>query len=306
MNLIFIKKFLILLLFIFFIYIGISILVTNIAFNVSKISPIKNPQDYSLQYETVNFKSAGNEKINIEGWWIPSTENNKVIIWSHGLRSEKSGGDKLELIKNINKLGYSVLTIDLRSHGDSTDGKFGFGIIEKNDIKGAINFLFKEKGITEVGLSGVSYGAVTSIAASIDSKDSNIVGIFADTPYYNPLELLTKEVTRKTPIPKSISSTLKFGIINSGKLFFDLDMNKIPKLIARLEMVKFPIIIIGCKRDQTVPISHQERVFKYSPAGSKLYKFKNCHKHGEIYESNSEYYIKIFDEYFTLMLSKDF
>ena len=65
LNLISIKKILILLLIILFIYIGISILVTNIAFNVSKISPIKNPQDYSLQYETVNFKSAGNEKINM-------------------------------------------------------------------------------------------------------------------------------------------------------------------------------------------------------------------------------------------------
>ena len=182
---------------ILFIYIGISILVTNIAFNVSKISAIKNPQDYSLQYETVNFKSAGNEKINIEGWWIPSTENNKVIIWSHGLRSEKSGGDKLELIKNINRLGYSVLTIDLRSHGNSSDGKFGFGIIEKNDIAGAINFLAREKGIKEVGLSGISYGAVTSIATLIDSENSRIVGVFADTPYSVSYTHLTLPTNRE-------------------------------------------------------------------------------------------------------------
>ena len=139
--------------------------------SINFFPPNKNTGEYILLLKLKSNPNNKGEKINIEGWWIPSTENNKVIIWSHGLRSEKSGGDKLELIKNINRLGYSVLTIDLRSHGDSTDGKFGFGIIEKNDIKGAINFLFKEKGITEVGLSGVSYGAVTSIAASIDSSN---------------------------------------------------------------------------------------------------------------------------------------
>ena len=41
-------------------------------------------------------------------------------------------------------------------------------------------------------------------------------------------------------------------------------------------MVEFPIIIIGCEKDKTVPLSHQERVFNNSPEGSKLYKFKNC------------------------------
>ena len=46
--------------------------------------------------------------------------------------SERSGGEgKLNMMKDIYELGYSILTFDLRGHGNSGDAPLGLGIREK-------------------------------------------------------------------------------------------------------------------------------------------------------------------------------
>ena len=48
------------------------------------------------------------------------------------------------MIKEINELGYSVLTFDLRGHGESGEAPLGLGVREKEDVYGAIKFLSNE------------------------------------------------------------------------------------------------------------------------------------------------------------------
>ena len=109
-----------------------------------------------------------------------------------------------------------MLTFDLRGHGESGEAPLGLGVREKEDVYGAIKFLSNEKDIKKIGLWGISYGAVTVIDAGINEPnlDAEIVGIMADTPYFSVLELLTKEVADRTPIPKFVADILKFGILS--------------------------------------------------------------------------------------------
>ena len=83
--------------------------------------------------------------------WIKSEKNIGTIIWVHGLDSERSGGEgKLEMIKEIHDLGYSILSFDLRGHGNSSDAPLGLGIREKNDIYGAIKYLNKNHDVKKL------------------------------------------------------------------------------------------------------------------------------------------------------------
>ena len=203
-------------------YIGLSLYITDLAYAAERKIPEESPSDYLLYYENVSFKSISKNDIDLNGWWIPSDKKDVAIVWIHGLDSERSGGEgKLEMIKEINELGYSVLTFDLRGHGESGEAPLGLGVREKEDVYGAIKFLSNEKDIKKIGLWGISYGAVTVIDAGINEPnlDAEIVGIMADTPYFSVLELLTKEVADRTPIPKFVADILKFGIIQSGKYF---------------------------------------------------------------------------------------
>ena len=235
------------------IYIGLSLYITDLAYAAERKTPEETPPDYSLTYEDVSFKSYSEDDIELKGWWIPSDKKDVAIVWIHGLDSERSGGEgKLEMFKEINEMGYSLLTFDLRGHGESGAAPLGLGIREKEDVYGAIEFLSNEKNIKKVGLWGISYGAVTVIDAGINAPDldAEIVGIMADTPYFSVLELLTKEVADRTPIPKFIADILKFGIIQSGKMLQGMNINDVPESMANNNKINFVCRLEDKSQDQ--------------------------------------------------------
>ena len=203
------------------------------------------------------------------------------------------------MMKEIHDLGYSVLSFDLRGHGNSSDAQLGLGIREKNDIYGAIKYLNKSHDVKKIGLYGISYGGVAVIDAAVNynNDDVEIVGIFSDTPYFSVTELLTKEVSDRTPIPHFISKLLKFGIIQSGELFQNMNIEDVEESMKRVSEIKFPVIIISCKNDERVPVSHPERVYSYSK-NSKYVAFDYCEDHGEAYETNKEKFMEEFKSLF--------
>jgi len=282
------------------IYIFLSMYITNLAFQPKRNIFEETPDLYSLNYKDISFKSYDSKDIDLNGWWIENEKNIGTIIWVHGLDSERSGGEgKLEMMKEIHNLGYSILTFDLRGHGNSGDAPLGLGIREKNDIYGAIRYLNTNHNVDKVGLYGISYGAVAVIDAAINhnNEEVNIVGVFADTPYFSVTELLTKEVSDRTPIPHFISKLLKFGIIQSGELFQNMNIEDVEISMKNINKIEYPLIITSCKNDERVPISHPERVYSYAN-NSKYVPFDYCEDHGEAFETNKEEFIKEFKNYF--------
>ena len=282
------------------VYTILSMYITNIAFQPARNNFEETPDLYSLNYTNVSFKSEDSKDIDLNGWWIKSEKNIGTIIWVHGLDSERSGGEgKLEMIKEIHDLGYSILSFDLRGHGNSSDAPLGLGIREKNDIYGAIKYLYNNHDVKKVGLYGISYGGVAVLDAAINYNydEVEIIGIFSDTPYFSVTELLTKEVSDRTPIPHFMSKLLKFGIIQSGELFQNMNIEDVEESMKRVSEIKFPVIIISCKNDERVPISHPERVYSYSK-NSKYVAFDYCEDHGEAYETNKEKFMQEFENYF--------
>ena len=70
----------------------------------------------------------------------PSLANNKdkTILLLHGLRSQKDDEYILNFIREFHKLGFSIIAIDFRNHGDSSKGDFTFGVDEINDVYNTI------------------------------------------------------------------------------------------------------------------------------------------------------------------------
>ncbi len=282
------------------IYIFLSMYITNLAFQPKRNNFEETPDLYSLNYKDISFKSYDSKDIDLNGWWIENEKNIGTIIWVHGLDSERSGGEgKLEMMKEIYNLGYSILTFDLRGHGNSGDAPLGLGIREKNDIYGAIEYLNNNHNIDKVGLYGISYGAVAVIDAAINFNDDDvdIVGIFADTPYFSITELLTKEVSDRTPIPHFISKLLKFGIIQSGEFLQNMNIEDVEESMKNISNIQYPLIIVSCENDERVPVSHPERVHSFAK-NSKYVSFEYCEDHGEAFETNKEEFIYEFKNYF--------
>jgi len=143
----------------------------------------KNPKDYGMDYEDVEFKTEDN--VNIRGWLIPGTSQ-KLIILTHVAGLTKYGStesykhltklyDKeiefLKTTKNLHNKGYWVLLFDFRNHGESgsdpNKGMAGVGLDEYKDVIAAMEFIKNRNDIKDLDIGFVSFcmGANSTIVA---------------------------------------------------------------------------------------------------------------------------------------------
>ena len=288
------------------IYIFLSIFTSIQAFKINGSDSELNPNFYNIYFEDIEFKNENST--TLRGWWIDG-ETKKTIILLHGLRSNMSNKFYVDLIKEFHNLGFSILAFDFRNHGKSDSGKFTFGVDEINDIKAAMKYANENKNINNFGIWGFSYGATTSSIFNLSNKKINekfnVVGIVADTPFFDPLEVLVDEVTKRTPLNSFLSSLLEPGIIFSSKVFYDLDLGEIKYIFDSEQASKFPSLVIGCDNDKTVPVSHPKRVNKALGKYSKYIEYKNCSNHGDAFIYNKNKYIEDINNFFKIKFENE-
>lgn len=303
---IFYKLFSIFIITIISLYIFLSIFTSIQAFKINDSNSELNPNFYNINFEEIKFKNENST--TLRGWWIDG-ETERTIILLHGLRSNMGNKFYIDLIKEFHNLGFSILTFDFRNHGKSDSGKFTFGVNEINDIKAAMKYANENKNINNFGIWGFSYGATSSLIFNLTNKGMNekfnVVGIVADTPYFDPLEVLVDEVTKRTPLNSFLSRLLEPGIIFSTKVFYDLDLSEIKYIFDSKQTAKSPSLIIGCDNDKTVPVSHPKRVNQALGKNSQYLEFKNCSSHGDAFIYNKNKYIEEIYNFFKIKFENE-
>lgn len=135
------------------------------------------PASFNLEYRDVRFPSreAG---IEISGWWIPRAGSSKAIVLVHGRgenRTTEFYDHFLDLGAELNTFqgrGFNVLMIDLRAHGLSGGVDSAWGIGERRDVEGAVDWI-KGQGFqrASIGALGASLGATSCVYATADDPD---------------------------------------------------------------------------------------------------------------------------------------
>jgi hypothetical protein len=138
----------------------------------------KNEDSLLLPHEFVSFKTE--DSLKLEAWYLDSQKDDTVkphigtVIMFHGHGSCKSA-----IIKEASafyEMGWDVLMVDFRAHGNSDGNICTIGYNESKDVKAAYDFIHskKEKNIV---LWGISLGASTILKAMNDYtiKPSKII-----------------------------------------------------------------------------------------------------------------------------------
>ena len=125
---------------------------------------VSTPKNIGLDFQDVEFVTE--DDIKLHGWFIPSEDAEKTILFFHGNAGNIS--HRLESIDIFNRLGLNVFIIDYRGYGQS-EGK----ITEKGsyrDAEAAWQYLVDTRGVEEsqIIVFGRSLGA--SIAAWLAGK----------------------------------------------------------------------------------------------------------------------------------------
>lgn len=132
---------------------------------------------------TIPSRDAG---ILISGWWVPAGDPAApAVVVVHGHTACKRDPDVLLPAGMLYRAGVSVLLIDLRDHGESTDedGRYAGGTEEYRDVLGAWDWLRTVQSVpTErIGLLGISLGAATVLIAS--GEEPAVVATWEDSSY---------------------------------------------------------------------------------------------------------------------------
>ncbi|MCA9995322.1 MAG: alpha/beta fold hydrolase [Anaerolineales bacterium] len=135
------------------------------------------------EYKTVSIPSR-DPAVTLAGWYIEAAPDAPAVLIVHGFGSCKNSHTELVPAGMLHKAGFSVLIIDLRDAGDSTqlDGYTALGNEEYLDVLGAWDWLVTEKGIPagRVGILGNSVGGAVALVAM--GEERGITAVFADSP----------------------------------------------------------------------------------------------------------------------------
>ncbi|MDP9174910.1 MAG: alpha/beta hydrolase [Planctomycetota bacterium] len=143
------------------------------------------PADLNLPFEEVAFHildEQTNQKLKITGWWIPNeSAQGKCAIIVHGYSDAKIGA--IAWAPLLRSLGFAILAVDLRGHGDSDFRVCTAGYWERRDLNQVIDQLRAARGesVAQILLFGISMGA--AVAAATAALRDDVSAVILECPY---------------------------------------------------------------------------------------------------------------------------
>lgn len=203
--------------------------------------------------EDVRFPSRDPD-ITISGWWIPAADPAApVIVVVHGHTSCKRDDDVLLPAGMLYRSGFSVLLIDLRDHGDSSDEdlRYAGGTEEYRDVLGAWDWLQSAKSIPmeRIGLLGISLGAATALIAS--GEEPRVAATWADSSYADIGVAIRAELARNR-----YPEFLEVGGVAMAQLLSGDDLRSRSPLVAVGRMTGRPLFITHGTNDGRLSVDY--------------------------------------------------
>lgn len=211
-----------------------------------------SPTDLGLPYESLRFEvpdsAAPGRKLAITTWWLPNPAptSDRCVILLHGYADAKVGA--IAWAPLWQSLGYHILAIDARAHGES-DGRYcTAGFFERHDLDAVINQLraANPPQTRRLVLFGISMGAAIALATA--ARRTDIDAVILDCPYSDFRHACFNHA-RLTHLPSPLLQqlALRLGEWRSKASFDDVrPIDLIPQLPC-------PLLVIQSGQDPLVP-----------------------------------------------------
>ena len=231
----------------------------------------------SLPFDEVSLFTENN-KLKISGWLFRNDSTSNGIILFHG-----HGGTKGSLINQAGYfygLGYSVLGIDFRAHGNSDGTTCTVGYNESEEVKLAFE-LMQEEGYENIILYGTSMGAVAIIKAQRDFN-LNVRKLILEMPFGSLPEAVEGRMRIMGLPPTPIAQLLTFwGGLEQGYWAFDFS----PCEYAR--SIKCPVLLQWGNQDPRVTEQEINCIYKNIGPEKKLVVYEGA-AHQDLQKFNPE------------------
>ena len=246
--------------------------------------PADSPAIHGLPFEDVHFPSK--YKATLRGWWIPSDSARGTIIICHGQNGSMDAD--LPLAKILHGANYNVLMFNFRAHGTSEGKHVTFGVFEKEDLLGAIDFLRAEKGVERVAVFGLSMGAaVAMIAAALTNK---IAVLILDGAFTKFLDAVQYGI-RARGIPPPVDAILAQMTVLGASIQTNTRMYQVSPHLWAKHIDGVPTLFIHGEKDQFAPLSAMNLMASDLDAPNEIWVALEC-KHREAFKKHPDMYQK--------------
>jgi pimeloyl-ACP methyl ester carboxylesterase len=243
------------------------------------------PQTFGAAYEDVSFP-ARVDGLNITAWYLPHETSEHAVILVHGRDASKQwaiSGTFPKFGAALNRAGFAVLMIDLRGHGDSEGERYSFGVFERRDVLGAVDFLL-DKGFEpgDIGVLGISLGggAVNGAAA----EDTAIGAVVVDSTFADINPLVGDKWEEESGLPNFFLP----GFYLMNRIMYGYDLPKVLPVEDVAQIAPRPMLILHCTTDEDVDVSHAYQLKEAAPQ-AELWIQEGC-DHAEVYRDFPEEY----------------
>ena len=200
--------------------------------------------------------------LSLHAWYLPGPDTRRgAVLFCHG-----NGGNishRLETLRILHDLGFSVLIFDYRGYGQS-DGKpseEGF----YQDAQAAYEFLTQDKGFdpAEIVLWGRSLGAAVACRLAAGTQAGALV---LESGFTSIPDMAAK---RYPFLPSRLLSRFGFHSLNT------------------LPAVRCPTLVIHSPEDQTVPYEFGCKLYEAAPEPKAFLEIQGGHNDGFLHSRDT-------------------
>ncbi len=240
-----------------------------------QFKPVQHLMDKSTrimeQTECENVYITSHDGLKLHGRFYAVADKAPVIIVFHGYRSpalrDCAGGFSLGL-----KLGYNVLAVDQRAHGNSEGRVISFGIRERYDCLRWITYVNNRFGEdTPIILCGISMGAATILMSASLELPQNVRGIMADCPYSSPSAIIRK-VCKDVGYPPALA----YPFLWLGALIYGGFRLNSCDAVSAVKNTDIPILLIHGGDDRFVPCQMSKQIYENCATHAQLHIFPDA------------------------------
>jgi dipeptidyl aminopeptidase/acylaminoacyl peptidase len=218
--------------------------------------PDHDPSDVGLAFEPITVPSQG---VDLPAWWIPARGGlaGPAVLLVHGWESARDR--TLPNAQVLNGIGFHVLTLDVRGHGENppeelplTAGEFGA------DALAGVQALLARPDVTAVGVVGHSMGGIGALLAA--AAEPRVGAVVAASTPADPYRL-TRQTFRLAhlPLPGPLAYPLAWLTTH---VFLEPRGHTVRSVSATRAIATFagPVLLIHGDDDRVVPIGHLSRL----------------------------------------------
>lgn len=239
-------------------YLGICWIVLNVLIAPERKVHEGSPVEHGFEdAQEISFRSRTDD-VPLTGWLVRAG-GDAAIVLVHGLHSHAWDCQTPDLVRAYQEAGFTVLLFDLRAQGASGGEHAGGGLLERGDLRAAVDVLLREGFAPgRIGIHGTSYGAAVALLAT--PRIEEVGAVIADSSFSSAIDVIGAEFARRTGLPSSLGHALLPGLRLLGRTIhgFDIEEAAPADTIALIE--PRPVLLIHGTDDPIIPYDHAQRL----------------------------------------------